>query len=328
MIGNKNGWILLGFSLAMLIVSLLTYSQRGYDIPEVKEQVLFPEVEKRINEIQKVVIAGQGEESTLYLDGFWRVKEKDGYQADFEPLRNLIVGIATLKLSEAKTSLEKNYSFLELQNVDAKDAKSKRIQVFDKSGQVMADFLLGKEGYKLSDLSSSVYVRKSGESQCWLAKGSVSADTKPGNWIMSDVIDLDGREVESMRIQKGSDSVSIRREGDGFALAQSGEMLDKRKAEDAIFPIESLRANDVADKDDKTFTTEPFRVEYKMTDGKTLTLQLWHESGNYWVGFGPWEAIPELEKWVFQVPEYKVNGVTVDAASYRSEETVGEEQIL
>lgn len=319
MIGNKNGWILLGVSLVMLAVALLSYSQREYDLPDVKEQVFFPEVEKHINDIQKVVVTDQGQESTLYLDGFWRVKEKDGYRADFELVRNFIVGIATLKLSEAKSSLEKNYGFLELKDVDAKDAKSKRIQVFDKSGQVIADFLLGKEGYKLSDLSASVYVRKSGESQCWLAKGSVSADTKPGNWIVSDVIDLDGKQVKSLRIQKGNDSVSIRREGDGFALSESGEMLDQRKVEDAIFPIESLRASDVADKGSKTFASEPLQVTYTMADQKTLTLQLWHENGNYWIGFGPWKAVPELDKWVFQVPEYKANGVKADVASYRQE---------
>ena len=89
-----------------------------------------------------------------------------------------MAGLADLRLLEAKTDQADRHARLEVEDITAKDAKSRQVTLAGADGKPLADLIVGKQNYT-SDLNGlrGVYVRKPGNAQAWLAQGSVELPT-------------------------------------------------------------------------------------------------------------------------------------------------------
>ncbi len=83
---------------------------------------LFPALLDNINDITTVVGVGAGETFTLVREGDrWVVSEKQGFPADQDKARQLILGMARLARIEPKTSNPDLYEKIGLDDIHAED---------------------------------------------------------------------------------------------------------------------------------------------------------------------------------------------------------------
>ena len=157
----------------------------------------------RINDVASVVIEHADGKITLEngIRG-WTMKEREGYPARTVKIKRSVLGLAQLQLSEAKTRSQKKYAKLELQDIGAKDAKSKRVKLFDGAGKVLADLLVGKRRDTLAGtFGGGLYVRKPGDQQTWLAEGDVDFTGTPKNWLERKIVGIKGARVQTVVIR-------------------------------------------------------------------------------------------------------------------------------
>ncbi len=178
-----------------------------YDAP------VFPGLVDKANDVSKVVI--RDAKSTLTVErreSGWVVAEKADYPAREDRVRKLVVDLASLRLSEPKTRMKERYGRLEVQELDAKDAKSRSIELMARDA-VVANVLAGKTKTNTAGKGpQGIYIRMPDEEQAWLAAGEISASPDPLKWMLTKIADI--KEVRTREIRM------VPKEGDQLIVVQ------------------------------------------------------------------------------------------------------------
>lgn len=175
---------------------------------------LYPDLLSRVNDVDWLRINTQADGPlTMVKEGdSWVLQEKHGYFADIEKISQTLVELSSMELLEPKTQKPENFAELQLQDVAAPDgAITNSIHVTAKAGgQVLADLLVGRD--RPADIGGGVFVRKSGDSQAWLASGSYQPKRKALQWLDRNIINIDSRRIRHVTMQHA--------DGDGFAVTR------------------------------------------------------------------------------------------------------------
>ena len=132
----------------------------------------------------------------------WSALERYGYTVDEDRVRALIVSLADMRLIEAKTRLPERYGRLEVEDVDAADAKSRLLRVESADGKVLAEAIFGKQQHRLTgNQAAGTYLRRPGEAQSWLASGGIEIDPKVVDWLDDQIVELDPGNVGRIEIR-------------------------------------------------------------------------------------------------------------------------------
>jgi hypothetical protein len=119
----------------------------------------------------------------------WRVAEKGGYPADTGKIGKLALALAELQLVEPKTRRRDLYPRLQVEKPGI--GKSTLVTVKNKSGATIALLIVGKERYdRLGTGENAIYVRKPGDAQSWLARGSLDLSGKLPDWLDQKILDI------------------------------------------------------------------------------------------------------------------------------------------
>src|ERR1700732_5227270 len=74
---------------------------------------------------------------------------------------------------------------------DPAHGKTALVAVKDKSGGDLAQAIVGKRRYdRLGAGNHGVYLRKPGEAQSWLARGTLDPSGDPSSWLERQIIDI------------------------------------------------------------------------------------------------------------------------------------------
>ncbi len=210
-------------------LTMVAVDRKNNPAIEVGETAI-PELLKRINDVEKIIIEHSKGKITLSSDdASWSVREISGYLARSSKIKRAILGLAQLKLSEPKTQLKNNYPKLELLDPTTEGAKSKRVYLFDKRGKTIGDIIVGKRRPSIAGSNvGRLYVRFPGKRQAWLAEGDVDISSNITEWLERKIINLNSKRI--MR-------VSIRHE--------NGEILEvyKKTSEKLIFSLKNIPFN-------------------------------------------------------------------------------------
>src|SRR5262245_58085615 len=144
------------------------------------------------NDVSTATIASASGKFTLARKGdAWVMADKDDYPAATDKLRQLVAGLADLRLLEAKTDQPDRHARLEVEDVTAKDAKSKQVTLADAAGKPIAALIVGKPNttFDLNGLHG-VYVRRPGDPQSWLAEGAVQVPAAAVDLVDRNVVDV------------------------------------------------------------------------------------------------------------------------------------------
>jgi len=198
---TKTLSLLGGITILIILAAIFLGKEPSNSIPE-SGQPLFPDLMTKINDVSEMLVKTQKDTTTLIQgESSWGVKEKEGYRADFEKIKQSLIGLAELRIVEPKTKNKDLYQKLGLQDPGEKDSHSKLVALKTKDGTSIAELIIGNQRPgKGNPDASEFYVRKSGDPQSWLVKGRLRLETGSGEWLDKQILDIQDHRIRRVHV--------------------------------------------------------------------------------------------------------------------------------
>jgi hypothetical protein len=323
---HARSLILLASATAALVaiaIVVLASGDRGVS-RAAPGQSAFPALAARLGDVASVTVSSDGTTMTLIRDGDnWLVAEKGNYPANAAKISQIVRAMADLTLVEPKTQNPDLYPRLEVE--DPGNGKSTLVAVKDKSGGDLAQAIVGKRRYdRLGAGNDGVYLRKAGEAQSWLARGTLDPSGDAASWLDRQIIDISEKKIAKATLTQadGSKLVISRSAPEAKFAVEDAPADAKFKSETATSgpatALETLDLDDVKPAGelpvpDKNVVTASFTT----FDGLTVDLRLMERDKADWIaisaaGSGPAEANAKkiegkVSLWTYAIPAYKAN---------------------
>jgi Domain of unknown function (DUF4340) len=323
---HARSLILLASATAALVaiaIVVLASGDRGVS-RAAPGQSAFPALAARLGDVASVTVSRDGTTMTLIRDGDnWLVAEKGNYPANAAKISQIVRAMADLTLVEPKTQNPDLYPRLEVE--DPGNGKSTLVAVKDKSGGDLAQAIVGKRRYdRLGAGNDGVYLRKAGEAQSWLARGTLDPSGDAASWLDRQIIDISEKKIAKATLTQadGSKLVISRSAPEAKFAVEDAPADAKFKSETATSgpatALETLDLDDVKPAGelpvpDKNVVTASFTT----FDGLTVDLRLMERDKADWIaisaaGSGPAEANAKkiegkVSLWTYAIPAYKAN---------------------
>ena len=178
---------------ALVVAAIVVVASRPSPTTIARDRALvFAGLDEKINDVQALEVKTPERAFTIERTASgWGVKELNGYSANFDKLKTVIVQLSQFKYLEAKTSDPERYARLDLQDVGAKGAKSRQIVVRGKDGAELAKGLIGKRNEDLFGSGrGGTYMRFGDQKETWLIEGTADLGEGPADWVDRNVIDI------------------------------------------------------------------------------------------------------------------------------------------
>jgi hypothetical protein len=180
-------------------------SQPGVAASSAAGALVFPNLAPKLQGAAEVTITHQG--STLVIarqpDGVWGLAERGGFRVQQDKLRGLLTGLTELRMTEPRTADPKLYSRLGVGDPESKTATASLVRVLDKAGKPIAELIVGhRREYTSGGTPPSVYIRRPGEAQSWLAEGSLPVDSDIELWFDRDIVNVPKDQVVSVTVTR------------------------------------------------------------------------------------------------------------------------------
>jgi hypothetical protein len=323
---HARSLILLASATAALVaiaIVVLASGDRGVS-RAAPDQSAFPALAARLGDVASVTVSRDGTTMTLIRDGDnWLVAEKGNYPANAAKISQIVRAVADLTLVEPKTQNPDLYPRLEVE--DPGNGKSTLVAVKDKSGGDLAQAIVGKRRYdRLGAGNDGVYLRKPGEAQSWLARGTLDPSGDAANWLDRQIIDISEKKIAKVTLTQadGSKLVISRSAPEAKFAVEDAPADAKFKGETATSgPATALETLDLDDVKPAGELPVPDKnvVTASLTtfDGLTVDLRLMERDKADWIaisaaGSGPAEANAKkiedkVSHWTYAIPAYKAN---------------------
>ena len=310
-------------ALVAIAIVVLASGDRGVS-RAAPGQSAFPALAARLGDVASVTVSRDGTTMTLIRDGDnWLVAEKGNYPANAAKISQIVRAMADLTLVEPKTQNPDLYPRLEVE--DPGNGKSTLVAVKDKSGGDLAQAIVGKRRYdRLGAGNDGVYLRKPGEAQSWLARGTLDPSGDAANWLDRQIIDISEKKIAKVTLTQadGSKLVISRSAPEAKFAVEDAPADAKFKGETATSgPATALETLDLDDVKPAGELPVPDKnvVTASLTtfDGLTVDLRLMERDKADWIaisaaGSGPAEANAKkiedkVSHWTYAIPAYKAN---------------------
>ena len=277
--------------------------------------------------------------------GGWAMGALHDYPVPLENVRKLVLGLADLRLFEAKTKRADRYARLGVEDIADEGAGSRLVTLADASGETIARAIIGKRKNNLFGFRrDGTYLRMPGEEQSWLAEGAVRVETDPVRWLQQEIISIPMGDVHTM-VMRQPDGEELRvakaaRDTNDFTLENppEGVPIDQSEVNFLATGLAYLEMRDVRPEGDIAFSEAPHRATYTSFDGVIVNAEVVEHEGKFWGRFtvdydaaaatpaaatpaaeedeaeapatpSPAEAAREaaarVDGWVFEIPDYK-----------------------
>jgi hypothetical protein len=316
----RGFYALLALTLAVVLAAVaLSFGGDGPRREASAGATVLSNVAARAADIATVAV--RRDKGTLTLqrgEAGWTIAERSHYPADPGKVRQALVGLADLKLVEAKTRKPELYPRLEVEDV-AEGAKSALVEVKDAGGQTIAQLIVGKRRIdRLGAGNDGIYVRRPGEAQAWLAQGSLDLTGEPKDWLDKKVVSIPPAEVTKVTISHpdGSTLVIARENGTGKFAVPAAPPDTKWKNDTAINEpagaLDNFELTDVTTLKQQPVPEDAVVAELVTEKGLVVKASTWTKDDQAWVrleaaGEGADAINAKTGKWVYAVPAWKAN---------------------
>jgi hypothetical protein len=286
---------LLAVSTAIAIGAALYLVQANAPETELERSPLYPGLTEQANDIAEIVIADRSHLTTLARAGEgWVVRNRDDYPAMFEPVKQLVVAAAGLRILEAKTSNAELYPRLGVEAVDAADSHSRSVVFSTADGKALVNFIVGnvretQEG-GLTTLKG-LYVRQQGDDQALLVEGELNAPVKPADWMQRELFNIPGERIRELRLETGGTTTEISRERQSesdFQLVNipPGNRLRSQSTLNSLATaLAELRFDDVAAASRIAITAPTATATLTTFEGLVIEVRSQEIEGKTWCAF-------------------------------------------
>ena len=279
-------------AIAVLMASIAQW-QRGATSEPVFEQVrMFPSLEARVDDVASIQIETKSSvfNVTRRADGQWILPDKASYGADFNTVRKTILGLAELDLIEPRTARADWQEKLGL-GLPKSGGSGSLVTLKGKKGDVLASLVSGAavEGASAGG-KQAIYVRRPGDAQTYVARGSFSLDTGQEQWLDKSFIDFARDRIKTVAVKpfKGA-SYTVTRDKpqtQNFSVVErlpSGRSLRSEGEPNGVGnALMGMSFTDVVPQSKVDFSS-PARSTFQTFDGLALNLIIVLKDNEYWV---------------------------------------------
>lgn len=193
---------MLAATVVAAVLTALTLHSREASVRATSESAkLFPDLMPKINDAAVLAVERKDGGYELRKSGeTWVVAEKGDYPADVSPIAKTLIALAQMTTVEPKTSDPARYAQLGVQDPGAEGSTSTKLTVKDSAGGVLASVIVGKAHEGKQGGTGQVYVRKPGDAQSWLAKGSLDLKEKSVDWLQKEILKVPRDRVRSVEV--------------------------------------------------------------------------------------------------------------------------------
>lgn len=275
---------------------------------------LFPGLEDRLNDVTALTVTHDGDTLALARTGDgdgarWTIADKDGYPADLEAVREVLIRTARLAPVEAKTSKPELFDRLGLQSIDAAGSSARLVELAV-GDETVASVLVGESGQSLSSTRKTVYVRKPDENQTWMAEGDLQPSTDGLEWLDRTITNVRKERIREVLIHQADGSVlTIERPDPDDSQFSLRELPEGRELESpseinqVTFGLEYLDLDDVTAL--PTGATGRLAVQYTTYGGLQVDVRLVEHDGKTWTAYEARQVDPVAEVVERKLAEYR-----------------------
>ncbi|WP_455374846.1 DUF4340 domain-containing protein [Kaarinaea lacus] len=195
---NRKHLTVLALAAVIFIIATIFTESTDNDLTGAGSP-FFPDLLAKANDVSMIKI--QRNAGTLTLERnqeMWQVKENNGYPADINKVRELVLGVSNLLKVEPKTRKPENYERIGLQDISKNDSTAVRVTLNAGAENVVADVIIGNNKASHADNSKmSYYIRRADDPQSWLVDGKL-----PDKWEAKDWLDINIFEIDRARIKQ------------------------------------------------------------------------------------------------------------------------------
>ncbi len=299
--------------------------------PAGSDVLALPALSARLGDVATVEVRRTGLDMTFVRDGDnWFVAQKSNYPADSGKIHRIVLALADMTLVEPKTGKPDLYPRLEVE--DQGKGKSTLVTIKDKSGADIARLIVGKRSFdRLGEGNDGVYVRKPGDPQSWLARGSLDFSGDMPNWLVRRIVDIpDSKIAKAALAQPDGATLTLSRAKPDAKFALENPPKDAKYKGDTVLgePAMALETLDLDDVEPAAKLPVPDKGvtigSYTTFDGLTVTVKLFQHDNKNWLAVaatGAGKAADEAKKidgkvsgWVYAIPSYKAKMIETKLA--------------
>ncbi len=282
--------------------------------------LVFPGLAERLAQAHRIEILHQGK--TLVIeqrpDGIWGLADRDLYPVQTGVLRAILTGLTELRLTELRTSDPSKFARLGVEDPNQPDGTSNLLRVLDGGGKPLAEILLGHRRVRTQgNVPESVYVRRPGQNQAWLAEGKLEVSADRQTLIDRDILSIAPARIVGVVSTKGKERLEFIRDGDKLVLSSPAAhpALEAYRLDDISGALDGLTLIDVRRAQEPPAVPTLGDAVFTAIDGLTVRVTMFKNDKDLWARFavsGP-EAISadvktlnaRLAGWEFQLNPWK-----------------------
>lgn len=284
---NKRGiLILLVITGVVALAATFAYvaSNKSTEASE-RSELLFPDLMDRINDVAQVKLSGpDGSVNVVEQNGAWILPDKTGVPAVEPKVRQLIIRIAELEPTEAKTANPDLYARINVEE-PGPGATSTLLTLADAKGNPIASLILGKTEWQSSQQMR--YVRRADQPQSWLVKFDSDTGLDSAAWAEKELTRIEGSRIQSLVVTQASgqemelSKSSPEQEHYDVAPIPEGRQLRSPGAADPLANgLQQLNFEDVREAQAQPGLATTF--VFQTFDGLVVTMRVVEESDAKW----------------------------------------------
>lgn len=292
---NRRNLLLLGGSAVLVTGAALLLGPGQPTKTELGEApLLFRDLAQRLQGAMRIEV--KRHDQTLILQrqqgDVWVLPDQSNYPIRPEKLRELLVGLTELRLTEPRTANPELLAQLGLDDPQKPGSTASLLRVLDGSGAPIAELIIGRRRMRTQgNVPESVYLRRPNENQSWLAEGRLPIDADPQLWIDRDIANLPGDRVMRAEIAREGQPPLVLARADGGA---DGRLVVTSPAEHP--PLEPTAEDEVARafefltfnavRPDRDIPGQRLgRTVFTLTDKLGITVEAWLDGDLIWAKF-------------------------------------------
>jgi len=300
-----------------------------------EKEPIFPAMHDKVNDVTEILYEDKQVRIAVARrdNGQFVLSERHDYPVSNEIVRELVVGLAELKVLEPKTKLEKLYPRIQVDDLANEKSLAKHLVVKGKNGETLIDALIGRRNFDTTGLTDEGrYVRRVGEAQSWLVAGRFDIPDQIKKWVGKEFMNVDAKRIDTATTTQpdGTKLIVQREEKDGTRF----KVLNVPKGREVEYQIDVDNISDGPDRIEFEDVAKPGEVEfpkdkiihttYKTYDGLIIDVDVYpkdESKSEFWARFkasvsDKAEKKDEIQKeadkinaevtnWVYRIPAFK-----------------------
>ncbi len=299
--------------------------------------LVVPGLAARLGSANRVEITSKAQTLVIARKGdAWGLADRDNYPVQQDKLRELLTGLTELRITEARTADAAQLERLGVGDPASATSTASLVKLLDDKGETLAQLIVGHRRVRTQgNVPETIYVRRPGENQSWLAEGRLPVDADPQLWFDRDIANIDNKQVASVLVHRGDQTLEFAREDGKPVLKAPTEhpKLDDYRVEDVFRSLETLTLTDV-----KPAAQQPGEklgtAAITLTDGSVIEVTVFRvakadakDAPDIWTQYavrGDTEADKKMaarvQGWTYLVGSWKEKSFVPDLADLKAEE--------